>query len=407
MSDITLHLVTREDKAKVVPYTSYPHRQEQVASDTIAPEQIKKTLFDTGRHGSRVNLTPALASKQRVEAYTVPTREPRAPDWFTQAVEAERLKRTMGSADNLAGMLFPEAARIWLEGRKDKHRPRTFEVYSSYANLLSKFLKEVQLCQIDMDIIKAYQTHRKPLAAASTINHEIECILIPMLRKIGIWQKIKDEYSRPSGNGWQPPKVLSEEEENRVFLIASSNPDWSLAYWVCSITCNTSASGQELRMMRFQDVDLSPDNPKFRVPPKGAKNGYRDRIIPMNETAFKQFRRVVDRAISLGAGRPEHYIFPFREAPGRYDPTRPMSRDFIRVPFRNLKNAVEIPWLTPHCFRHQLITKMLEAGVPEQTVMATAGHVSRQMMEHYSHTRIQAKRDALDLIMPKAKAKGA
>ena len=30
--------------------------------------------------------------------------------------------------------------------------------------------------------------------------------------------------------------------------------------------------------------------------------------------------------------------------------------------------------------------------------MAIAGHVSRKMIEHYSHIRIQAKRDALDAI---------
>jgi intergrase/recombinase len=45
--------------------------------------------------------------------------------------------------------------------------------------------------------------------------------------------------------------------------------------------------------------------------------------------------------------------------------------------------------------RHHCITKLAEAGVPEQTLMAIAGHVSREMLEHYSHIRMQAKRDAV------------
>jgi len=31
----------------------------------------------------------------------------------------------------------------------------------------------------------------------------------------------------------------------------------------------------------------------------------------------------------------------------------------------------------------------------DQTIMAIAGHVNRAMLEHYSHVRLQAKRQAL------------
>ena len=50
---------------------------------------------------------------------------------------------------------------------------------------------------------------------------------------------------------------------------------------------------------------------------------------------------------------------------------------------------------------------MLEAGAPEQTVMSIAGHVSRQMLEHYSHQRIDAKAKVLDLINPDKRKKEA
>ncbi len=51
-----------------------------------------------------------------------------------------------------------------------------------------------------------------------------------------------------------------------------------------------------------------------------------------------------------------------------------------------------------HDLRHHCITRLAEKGVPEQTLMAIAGHLSRQMLEHYSHVRMQAKRDAVKAI---------
>jgi len=41
---------------------------------------------------------------------------------------------------------------------------------------------------------------------------------------------------------------------------------------------------------------------------------------------------------------------------------------------------------------------MAEAGVPESTMLALAGHMSRAMLERYSHIRMKAKRDAVEAI---------
>ena len=52
--------------------------------------------------------------------------------------------------------------------------------------------------------------------------------------------------------------------------------------------------------------------------------------------------------------------------------------------------------------RHHAITELREAGVREQTMLAIAGHVSKKMLDRYSHARMQAKRDALALLNPKS-----
>ena len=46
--------------------------------------------------------------------------------------------------------------------------------------------------------------------------------------------------------------------------------------------------------------------------------------------------------------------------------------------------------------RHHAITKLAEsADASEQTIMSIAGHVSREMLTHYSHIRQEAKRKAV------------
>jgi hypothetical protein len=40
-----------------------------------------------------------------------------------------------------------------------------------------------------------------------------------------------------------------------------------------------------------------------------------------------------------------------------------------------------------------------EGQASDMTIMAIAGHVSKNMLEHYSHVRMAAKRAALDAIV--------
>jgi flagellar biosynthesis/type III secretory pathway protein FliH len=49
-----------------------------------------------------------------------------------------------------------------------------------------------------------------------------------------------------------------------------------------------------------------------------------------------------------------------------------------------------------HDLRHSFVTRLAERPeVSEQTIRALAGHVSNQMLQHYSHIRSQAKQAAI------------
>ncbi|WP_334238937.1 site-specific integrase [Terriglobus sp. ADX1] len=56
-----------------------------------------------------------------------------------------------------------------------------------------------------------------------------------------------------------------------------------------------------------------------------------------------------------------------------------------------------------HENRHTLITDLAESGAGDQTIMDIAGHVSREMLKHYSHIRMEAKRRAVEGIVERCK----
>jgi integrase len=57
-----------------------------------------------------------------------------------------------------------------------------------------------------------------------------------------------------------------------------------------------------------------------------------------------------------------------------------------------------LPRLTPHCLRHQAITKLLESGASPETVRQIAGHVGEAMLKIYSHSRFKHQATALECL---------
>ena len=138
--------------------------------------------------------------------------------------------------------------------------------------------------------------------------------------------------------------------------------------------------------------------PRVHIPPDSVKNEIRPRVIPLNNDAENAFRKALDRAAKLGSHKPEHYLFPFRINRKYWDPNRPASKSWLRKQTEKVRTATGIGHVRPHAFRHLAVTELLESGAPEQTVIAIAGWVSRNMINTYSHARIEAKADALRMI---------
>src|SRR4029434_6482559 len=66
--------------------------------------------------------------------------------------------------------------------------------------------------------------------------------------------------------------------------------------------------------------------------------------------------------------------------------------------WRALRDATGLPGLRFHDRRHTVITELAEMGVADHVRESISGHLSRRMLEHYSHIRIDTKRQALDAL---------
>jgi integrase len=102
--------------------------------------------------------------------------------------------------------------------------------------------------------------------------------------------------------------------------------------------------------------------------------------------------KLIERARSLGASSPLHYLFPSRLVRNHFDPTHPMSETGLRKAWDEVRVAAKLPSFRPYDTRHTAITRMAEEGIRIVVIMKRAGHVSARMSDHYTHISEQAER---------------
>jgi integrase len=195
------------------------------------------------------------------------------------------------------------------------------------------------------------------------------------------------ERQRPVG------RALTPEERKRLFDAAASNAEWEHVFCAAVVAANTSMRPVEVKHLRRCDVDLV----KRLVHVRRSKNETSHRVIPLNASAIEAAARMFERADLLGHTDPEHYLWPACQW-GRYDATSPMLK--WDTAWRALRDAAGLPGLRFHDLRHTVITELAEMGVADHVLESISGHLSRRMLEHYSHIRIDAKRQALDAWTP-------
>ena len=162
-------------------------------------------------------------------------------------------------------------------------------------------------------------------------------------------------------------------------------------YCAAIVAANTSVRPVEVKHLRRCDVDLV----KKLLHVRRSKNETSHRVIPLNTSALNALARMFERPDMLGHTEPEHYLWPACQW-GQFDPTKPMLK--WDTAWRALRDTAGLHGLRFHDLRHTVITELAEMGVADHVLESISGHLSRRMLEHYSHIRIDAKRQALDAL---------
>jgi integrase len=211
------------------------------------------------------------------------------------------------------------------------------------------------------------------------------------------WKKctiiIADEI-RPLPERRDIGRVLTPEQKIALLKTALTKPEWQVARLAMTLALNTTMRACEIRALQWQDIDS-----KERViTVRKSKTEAGQRLIPLNRNAWRAILELEERTKRLVGGslRRSWYVFPHAEGTTKPDPTQPMSS--WRTAWRRLTQEAGLSGLRFHDLRHHAITELEESSTSEQTIMSIAGHVSARMLAHYSHVRLNAKRDALAVL---------
>jgi integrase len=347
---------------------------------------------------------------QRVSETLVALKRARAEErctrrWIQAGIETKRHVIETPQAPQARGNIcrastLQEAAEFLLAWGSIRWAKKTMEYNRAAAERLIEFFgAETKLKQFNISHFERYQVSRSKTCGASALNRELQ-FLSRLLTRVDLWHKIKRHYVRLKEADWRAPRIFTAEEQERIFAALESEPDLELGRIVFTLTRNSTASGCELRGLKLQSLELEADPPRFHITRDSTKNSIRPRVIPLNDAALKACRDAVSRAARLGSHQPTDYLFPLRVDKATWDPKRRASSSWLVKQTQRLRLVTGIEHINPHTFRHLAVTELLERGASEQTVVAIAGWSSPRMFATYSHARLGAKIDALNLLGP-------
>jgi integrase len=326
------------------------------------------------------------------------------------------------TSSTLARQPFGQAADDYVTARKLELAPasqakekqllvqlRAYFKQEPLKSITAKRITEYRAWRAEQRVIRAGQP--EPRVGPATLNAELG-ILRRVMKRARIWASVADDI-RPLREPSTIGKALTEEEKQRLLRTAVMRPEWETAYLAAILCLNTTARGCELKGLQWADVDLFAKTLTIRK----SKTAAGERVVPLTDVAVSALGRLRQRAEGFGTVEPSHYVFaafvPKFKFSGKrvidynvtaFDPKRHLNS--WRSAWRTLTKKAGLPGFRFHDLRHCAITQLAENGASDSTIMAIAGHVSRRMLERYSHVRMEAKRTALEALAVSTKTAG-
>ncbi len=292
-----------------------------------------------------------------------------------------------------------ELAKAFLEGYKLRHpRSVTFAEYTM--KHVCKHFGNAMAVDITDTAVKDYQTKRlKEKAAPKSINDEVGALL-RLLGEQGdfIRAKLRRARALKLTVRTQVARAFSEEEKEKLLAAAKARRSPAI-YPALMLALHTGLRDAEVLGLQWGRLDLLKAVVTVGDSKTEAGQG---RTIPLNSDVLAA---LVDHSKwflkKFGTTHPALYVFPFGK-PQPTDATRPMTT--LKTSWAKVKKDAGVTgrW---HDNRHTFITNLAESGeAGDETIRDMAGHVSKQMLKHYSHIGQQAKRRAVDSLVKKQAA---
>ena len=339
--------------------------------------------------------------------------------------------KLMASRDEFSRLPFGEAADRFIADRIPRLAARSVQTEKERAKPIKAGIGNIPVWRLTVEQARAYLRERKAAGRSNaTLNRELD-IIRGVLKRAKRWHHFAEEI-RPLPVRENIGRALTYEEKVKLLKRAAARPEWQTAAWAARLALNTTMRGCEIKGLRWRDVDMMART----VTIKRSKTDAGERVIPLNADAWEVILALYRQSQALGGFEPGHFLFPAtksdrkaqqrgegKKGKEKIDPTRPLKT--WRTAWRRLTRAIQCPACgllqdpattcsgckadtsevkSPFCgfrfhdLRHQAITELAESKASDQTIMGIAGHVSKKMLQHYSHVRMEAKRNALDAL---------
>jgi integrase len=295
-----------------------------------------------------------------------------------------------------------ERVKAYLANYPSNHREKSVTFATQRLAHVKRLLGTCMLCDLTEDRIQEYiRTRLIEKAGGRTINMEAGELSRAMKLKWSVaWPNVRKlEENHVVG------RALSAEEEKKLLKAASEDQSPNrnpMLYTFLRIALTTGMRAGEISSLKWEQIDFGAEI--ITVGRKAKTRAGSGRQIPMNP----DIKAVLDMHASwysdakrFGQVQPDWYVFPGRKgrpktgAPRPLDPT--IRIQSINSSWERVRTLAGIQCRL-HDLRHTVATKMAEAGVPESTMLALMGHMSRAMLERYSHIRMAAKREAVKVL---------
>jgi len=328
----------------------------------------------------------------------------------TLAVEAEK-RRKLDLERSLAGLpteskesrirTVGEVCEAYRNRYAQGHKPKSLTWVNERLAPILRHLAGVVLPDLSEDRIQSYIKARiaegatrppgstKAIGASGrTVNMEISILSRCIGRKRSeLWPGL-----RPLTERRDVGRALTPDEEKRLLEASLRSPSPLIAPFI-RIALMTGMRCGEILGLRWRQVDLVDRTITVGQSKTAAGTG---RVIPMNSDLYAVMVAFADwHRQECGGTEPDRYVFPSGVKSGVYDSRRKLVN--IRKAWEAVRDAAGLKCRI-HDLRHHACSRMAEAGVSEYGMMAIMGHVSRAMLERYSHVRLEAKRAAVEAL---------